>query len=141
MTQDPEKPAPANDNGWLAVIIEHVTAVHAEREAKNPSPPSPPEPKEPPWPDKPGELIAAEKDLFRWEICVKLRKALCSDTNKCEDPRCRRRRRCRELDMLTKMSEESRAHLAAMQAKWPAPQPQPEPAPKRKRKGRTGVRP
>ena len=124
--------------GW-AEFLQKVDERIAEREALNPPPPKPPQP----YVQKTGALIAAEKDLLRWEMCLKLQGWLCRDTAKCQDNRCRRQKRCRKLQTLATDLEASRLRLAAAQANEPSPVPSlpPLPSPRGRKKGRTGVRP
>jgi hypothetical protein len=86
----------------------------AAREAANPTPEPPPEP----WVDKPGTLIAAEKDVWRWELVQKLNLALCGGPEKCSAARCRRARRCTEMEEIGPQIELARATLARELAKW-----------------------
>jgi hypothetical protein len=97
---------------------------------------------------RPGAVIAAEKDLLRWETIKEGQAILCRSPARCEHHRCRRRRRCTRLDVVAAGLAVARARLAAQRAGRqppPAPaQPQPspcEPPPRGHRKGRTGVRP
>ena len=132
MTTD--QPSPSNaagDNGWLADLVRQMDAIYAAREAANPTPPA----VEPPQSqaDKPGVLIAAEKDALRWQIVEKLQRALCGDVARCGRHRCRRSRRCTKLEEMAPEMAASQANLAAERAKW-----QPPPAPTRPTRGRNG---
>jgi hypothetical protein len=131
---------PAQDHGISADFMNEVTRRIEEREALNPSPPPPPQV---PWPDKPYELIAAEKELMRWEFCGLLQSLTCQTGPACTRAFCRRHKRCREMDVMDAEIAKARARLAALQAKWPAPDPaQILPAPAAtKKKGRTEARP
>lgn len=122
--------------GW-AEFLRKVDERIAEREALNPAPPKPPQP----YVEKTGVLIAAENDFLRWEICLKMQGWLCHDTAKCQDNRCRRKKRCRELQTLATELEASRLRLAAAQANEPSPVPSPLQSPRGRKKGRTGARP
>jgi hypothetical protein len=124
----------SNDNG-LADLIRRIEAIYAARAETEPSP----IPQSNPWIDKPGTLIAAERDVFTWEIVEKLQRLACRDIAHCENHRCRRGRRCSKLEELEPEMAKSRANLAAERAKWQPPAPTPEP--RQRKKGRTGVRP
>jgi len=133
MTEDADRhgrehPLP---HDWLPQLIHRVSERMAEREMANPTPP-PADPPEP-YVDKPGTLIAAEKDLFRWTIAERLQRLLCGDVTRCQDGRCRRRRRCRKLAEMAPDLEAARATLAAEQAKWQPPSAPPV-APRRRRR-------
>jgi hypothetical protein len=78
---------------------------------------APPEP----WVDKPGPLIAAEKDVPRWELVERLQPAICGGPERCKLGRCRRARRCAELERLKPMIEDSRVALAGELAQWKPP--------------------
>ena len=116
------------DDG-LADFIRRVSEIFAEREAANPTPPRPPEP----WIDKPGTLIAAEKDFALWKVLARIQRPLCQTISSCKDQNCRRTNRCRELILITKEMEASRMRLAGELAKWqpsptrPAEPPRPNP--------------
>jgi hypothetical protein len=134
MTGDtPARSDEPDDEAWLPRLFRQVEAAFAARAADNPTraPDPPPEPE--PWVDKPGSLIAAEKGVFRIEMAAKLRGALCGGVARCKKHRCRRRRRCSDVDDLAPQIAEARARLAAEQAKWQPP-PAPAAAPRRRRK-------
>jgi hypothetical protein len=122
-----------DDEAWLPKLFRQVEAAFAAREAANPTraPAPPPEPA--PWVDKPGSLIAAEKDVFRIEIAARLRGLLCGGIARCKRHRCRRRRRCSAVDELAPQIAEARARLAAEQARWQPPTA-PAAAPRRRRR-------
>lgn len=128
------KPPPiheiADPDDRLAALFKWLLDRSAEQEALSPEPERPPEP----WVDKPGTLIAAEKEVFRGEMAIKLLRAMCADTARCERQRCRRRRRCEEVERLEAYMATCRAHLAAEQAKWQPP-PAEALSPGRRRKG------
>jgi hypothetical protein len=120
-----------DDDEWLPELMRRMEAIYAAREAENPTlaPSSPPEP----WVDKPGTLIAAEKDVFRMEIVERLLRGLCGgDVARCDKHRCRRRRHCSAQEEIAPELEAARARLAAEQAKW---QPPPEPPRARRKRG------
>jgi hypothetical protein len=114
----------------IAEVLCRLREIMEEREATNPTPEPPPEP----WVDKPGTLIAAEKDVARWDLVEQLQSALCRSPERCPHGRCRRARRCAELERLRPMIEESRATLARERAQWKPP-PAPEPPVRRRRRG------
>jgi hypothetical protein len=118
----------------LAAFFKWAADYCAEQRARTPEPDRPREP----WIDKPGVLIAAEKDLWRWEMNHLLRSHICKSPGGCEDRRCRRTNRCRELDAAAKAVEAARVRLAAERAKWQPPPASPQHA---RKKGRTQVRP
>jgi hypothetical protein len=89
----------------------------------------------PPPPDQPGDLIAAERELFWWEMCETYQRLVCTDPAKCADLRCRRRKRCRKLGEIVLAAQNARLRFGAKRAKAPPP------APPARKKGRTGVRP
>jgi hypothetical protein len=130
------EPWTAEKEARFSEFLRKVGERIAEREALNPTPRPPPEP----WVDKPGTLIAAEKDLWHWQMCHKLQSLLCRDVAKCEDGRCRRVKRCRELEHVAIGIEACRVRLAAEQAKWQPPLP-PSPPRGRGKKGRAAARP
>ena len=115
----------------VAEALFRLGQIMAEREAANPTP----EPPREPWVDKPGTLIAAEKDVARWELVEQLQPALCGGLERCLQGRCRRARRCAELEELRPMIEESRAALARERAQWKPPPTPPEPLARRRRRG------
>jgi hypothetical protein len=122
-----------DDGAWLPELIRQVAAIYAAREAANPTPARAPEPPPEAWVDKPGALIAAEKDVFRIEIAERLRRALCGDVAHCKRHRCRRRGRCSAAEELAPAIAAARAHLAAERAKWQPP-PAPAAAPRGRRR-------
>jgi hypothetical protein len=115
----------------IAKVLCRLRQIMEEREAANPTPEPPPEP----WVNKPGALIAAEKDLATWELVEKLQPALCGGPERCPQGRCRRARHCAELERLRPMIEESRAALARERAQWKPPPTPPEPLARRRRRG------
>jgi hypothetical protein len=125
-----EQPIAPNQDQAIAEVLCRLRQILEEREAANPTPEPPPEP----WVDKPGALIAAEKDVARWELVEKLQPALCGGPKRCRQGRCRRARRCAELDRLRPMIEESRAALARERAQWKPPSTPPEPLVRRRRR-------
>ena len=133
-----DQPWPPEREAHFGKFLREVSERIAERAAQNPTPEPEPDPE--PWVDKPGTLIAAEKDLWRWEMCQKLSRVLCQDTAKCQDGRCRRTKRCRKLEEIAAGIETARATLAAEQAKWQPPPLPPVPR-RRRKKGRAGARP
>ena len=133
-----DQPWPPEREAHFGKFLREVSERIAERAAQNPTPEPEPDPE--PWVDKPGTLIAAEKDLWRWEMCQKLSRVLCQDMAKCQDGRCRRTKRCRKLEEIAAGIETARATLAAEQAKWQPPPLPPVPR-RRRKKGRAGARP
>jgi hypothetical protein len=107
----------------VARALHRLGEIMAEREAANPTPEPPPEP----WVDKPGSLIAAEKDVARWELVEQLQPAVCGGPGRCKIGRCRRAGQCAELERLRPMIEESRATLARERAQWKPPPTPPAP--------------
>jgi hypothetical protein len=107
----------------VAHVLSRLREIFAEREATNPTPESPRDP----WVDKPGPLIAAEKEVWRCELIEKLTLAWCARPGGCALDRCKRSRRCAELESLQPMFEQVRAALAAAQARWPRPTELPQP--------------
>ena len=127
MTQsDPQQPH--DDEARFAAFMRRIP----EFIAADANPPGPPKP----WVDKPAALAAAEADLFRCELVLRIRRVLCGDVGRCKDGRCRRTKRCRQLDALRPLVEAARAAVAKQQAKWQPPSGKPA-----RKKGRTGVRP
>jgi hypothetical protein len=59
---------------------------------------------------------AAEADLFRAEMAYRIAAVLCADPSRCAEHRCRRLRRCVELEEAGKLVEEQRALVAREQA-------------------------
>jgi hypothetical protein len=90
-------------------------------------------------------LATAERAVSRWEARRQELSVKCRNAAACNDRRCRRSKSCKALRWMSGKAEVARVHLAALQAKWPAPSaPAPEIAsgtPAGKRKRRTGVRP
>jgi hypothetical protein len=119
----------------IAEVLCKLREIMEAREAANPTPESSPGPPPEPWVDKPGTLIAAEKDVALWEVVEKLRPALCGGPERCRQSRCRRARRCGELEQLRPMIEASRATLARERAQWKPPSTPPEPPIRRRRRG------
>jgi hypothetical protein len=117
-TADTEQRHAAEGERTFAEFLRQVGERIAEREAANPTPEPPPEP----WVDKPGTLIAAEKDIWRWQLVEKLELLLCGGPDACKHARCRRSWRCATLAKLQPMTEASRATLAREQAQWKPPQ-------------------
>ena len=113
----------------FAAFLRELGDLIARREAANPTPPQPPEP----WIDKPGTLIAAEKEVMRAQVVEKIQLALCGGPKKCQLARCRRSLRCAEIEDLRPIAERARAKLAAELAKW---KPPPAPPESQSRKGR-----
>jgi hypothetical protein len=109
---------------FLRKVEERIAA----REAANPTPEPPPEP----WVGKTGTLIAAEKDVWRWEMVHKLRLVLCGGPEKCKEARCRRARRCAAIEEIRPEIEAARATLARELAKWTPPPVPPEPPMRRR---------
>lgn len=127
--QQPDNPC---DDGDFARFIRQLEEAIAERELADPRP-EPPPPDEP-WFDKPGTLIAAEKEMLAWELLERLQLPLCGGPEKCGRDRCRRARRCSELDEIRPMTEAARAKLARERAKWrPSEQPAEPPRKARRR--------
>ena len=123
----------------LAAFLKWAADYYAGQQAANPQPDSPPEPWVDKRVDKPGTLIAAEKDVLRGEMAEKLQRALCADIARCEHRRCRRRRRCSRLEEMASNMAASRANLAAERAKWqPLPAPVEPPRQRRARKRGNG---
>jgi hypothetical protein len=120
-----------DDENWLPELMRQVGAALAAREAESPAPAPPPEPE--PWVDKPGALMAAERDVFRLELSERLRRLLCGDAARCKRQRCRRRRRCSAVEEIARDLAAARARLAAERAKWQPPLAPPA-APRGRRK-------
>jgi len=108
-----------------------MDAIYAARKAENPAAAPVPGP----WVDKPGALIAAEREVFRGEMAERLQRAMCGEAARCKDHRRRRRGRCRALEDIAPELERARANLAAERAKW---QPAPADSPCGHKKGRAG---
>jgi hypothetical protein len=121
-----------HDEAWLPKLIRQMEDIYAAREAANPTP-APAAPEEP-YVDKPGTLIAAEKDVFHYEIAERLQRLLCSDVRRCERRRCRRRGRCSTVEELAPAIAVARAQLAAEQARWQPPPPATSSAPRGRRR-------
>ncbi|MFZ1106093.1 MAG: hypothetical protein WAN86_25055 [Hyphomicrobiaceae bacterium] len=115
----------------IAEVLCKLRDIYAERETANP-PSEPPTPDPDPWADKPGSLIAAEKDAWLCELVERLQQAWCARPGGCGLGRCKRARRCAELESLRPMIEQSRAALAAAQARWPRPTPPAQPLARRR---------
>jgi hypothetical protein len=122
MQDEPETAwSQASDQDWaVAKMLAFLREIMDAREAANPTPPAPKPPPEPRV-DKPGSLIAAEKEVWRWELLERLQPAVCGGPERCRLGRCRRARRCAELERLKPMIEESRAVLARERAQWKPP--------------------
>ena len=84
----------------FARLREGVERIYAQRPS--------PEPTDKPLPEV--AETAAERELFRAEIAHRLRSALGCEPEACADHRCRRTRRCREI-------QESEAFLEQMRAR------------------------
>jgi hypothetical protein len=139
MSLEPKPPAIheiADPEQRLAAFFKWAADYCAEQRARNPTPDRPREP----WVDKPGTLIAAEKDLRCAEMNHLLWSRMCETTDRCEDRHCRRSKRCRGIVTAAETVEAARATLAAERAKWQPPPPPAEP-PRGRKKGRTAVRP
>jgi hypothetical protein len=131
MTDEP-KPEPDPDgDAAFAELLRKIGDLIAAREAANPTPP----PQREPRVDKPGALIAAEKDVLCCQLIEKLELLHCGGPEKCQRTRCRRSRRCAEIEDFKPLAEEARAALAREQAKWKPPQAPPEARPPRRRRG------
>lgn len=115
--------------GSFAAFIRKLGELLEAREAANPTHQPPPEPSA----NKPGSLIAAEKDLLRWELIERVQPHLCGGPEKCKHGRCRRARRCGELEGLKGEIEAARATLARERAQW---NPEAPPASERRRSRR-----
>jgi len=126
---DPDQPHEPDAGTRLAAFLRELQLRLAAREEANPPPP-PPEP----WVDKPGSLIAAEKDVWRWELVEKITLLRCGGPAACAQARYRRSRRCAEMERLAPQIEASRATLAAEQARWTPPPAPPEPTPGKRRR-------
>ncbi len=139
MNLEPEAPAfheIEDPEQRLAAFLKWAADYYAARPTASPQPDPPPEPRVDKWVDKPGTLIAAEKDVFLGEMAEKLQRALCADVARCEHHRCRRSRRCTRLEEMAPNMAASRANLAAERAKW-----QPPPAPVEPPRGRAARSP
>jgi hypothetical protein len=135
VSDDPktDQPRDLSEEAAFAAFVREVGDQMAAREADNPSPPAPREP----WVDKPGTLIAAEKEVLCCRIIERLELLLCGGPGNCARSRCRRSRRCAQLESLKPMAEAARATLASEQAKWrPSPAPEPAPSGRRQRRRR-----
>jgi len=118
--------------GSFAAFIRKLGDLIDAREAADPTPRPPPEP----WADRPGTLIAAEKDLLRWELIQRVQPHLCGGPERCTHDRCRRARRCGELESLRPLTEAARATLSRERAKWrPPEEPPAQPARRRRAPG------
>jgi hypothetical protein len=71
-----------------------------------------------PQDEKPSRLVAAEADLFRCEIAMRLTKLKCPAIAQCKNRRCRRQKRCGEQEKMLSLMEEVRAEVARQQAEW-----------------------
>jgi hypothetical protein len=120
-----------DEDASLHRLFRQVEAAFAAREAESPAPAPAPRPEPQPRFAKPGALIAAENDAFRFEIAARLQGLLCGGVARCKRHRCRRRRRCSAVEELAPQIAEARARLAAEQAKWQPP-PAPAAAPRRR---------
>ena len=118
------------DEGHFAAFLRKVGDLIEAREAANPTPQTPPEP----WVDKPGSLIAAERDVFCCELLERLQLPLCGGPAKCERARCRRAGRCGELESLRPLTEAARATLSREQASWRPPEAPPALTGRRRRR-------
>src|SRR5262245_6416998 len=133
MTTRPHtKPADVSpDDHTFGEFLRKLGERIAEREAANPAPSPLPEPPPEPWVDKPGTLIAAEKDVWRWQLVEKLQGLLCGGPERCAHARSRR---CANLEALKPEIEASHAVLAREQAAWKAPPSPPERTRRKRRK-------
>jgi hypothetical protein len=105
------------DDAAFAEALRKLQERFAEIAAADPaSPPLPSPPK--PWADKPGTLIAAEKEVWHWELIEKLELAHCGGPERCPHACCRRSRHCAKADALKPLIAAARATLAREQAKW-----------------------
>jgi hypothetical protein len=140
MHEDPEtQPAQARtQDEAVAEVLHKLGKIFAEREGT--AAPPEPEPPRDPWVDKPGPLIAAEKDVWLLGIVEKLQLAWCKRPGGCRLGRCKRTGRCAEIDKMRPEIERSRAALADAQARWPRPAGLAEP-PARRRRRRAGDKP
>ena len=87
--------------------------------------------------EKRDALLAAEREVSRWEERGQAQSLACANVAACTDRRCRRRKLCAARHWIA-----SRLRLAAEQAKWPAHEREAAPLPQvGQKKGRTGVRP
>ena len=141
MHEDPKtQPAQARTQDQaVAEVLYKLGQIFAEREAAD-TPPKPELPHDA-WVDKslnkplnkPGPLIAAEKDVWLWGIVEKLQLAWCKRPGGCRLGRCKRSGHCAELDKMRPEIESSRAALADAQARWPRPAGPAEPPARRHR--------
>jgi len=102
------------DDAAFAEALRKLQERFAEIETANSPPPSPSEP----WVDKPGTLIAAEKEVWRWGLIEKLELAHCGGPARCVHACCRRSQHCGKVDELKPLIAAARATLAHEQAKW-----------------------
>jgi hypothetical protein len=102
--------------------------------------PAPPEPPPDPWQAyKPGTLVAAERDVWLWDLIETLELGLCGGHEKCAQVRCRRARRCATIERIRPEMEKSRAKLARELASWSPPPIPPEQPAQPRRRGRRQV--
>jgi hypothetical protein len=134
MQDDPKTPplSARTQDQAIAELICKVNEIHAARDAPDPTP-EPDAPRDP-WVDKPGPLIAAEKEMWRWGIIETLQLGWCKGPGACQRGRCKRAGRCAELEKLRPELERARAALADAQARWPRPAGLTQPPARRRRR-------
>jgi hypothetical protein len=123
------EPDPIAEVAKVAEVAYRIDELLFGRAAGNP----------PPAADMPAGLIAAERELFWWEMCQRFQRLLCTAPAKCADLRCRRGKCCRKLGAIALAVQDARLHFGAERAKLPPSEPQP--VPPARRKGRTAVGP
>jgi len=123
------EPDPLDDVAKVAEVAFRIDELLFGRAAGNP----------PPGADMPGGLVAAERELFWWEMCERFLRLLCTAPAKCADLRCRRSKCCRKLGIIALAVEDARLHFGAERAKLPPPAPQPVPPARKKGRAAAGA--